>query len=903
MPLSSLRRFLWRCHAWFRPGPADRQLAREIDAHLALMEEDLVRQGLSPAEARRAARVAFGGAERVKDVQRRARSFGWLDDGWRDIAYAVRSLRRTPGFSLAAIVTLALGIGGVTLIYSVVHHVLLRPLPYRDPDRMVTLRIRFDHNGETRFFGPDEFQAYAQASVFEDVAGVVPRRSAYVTSGDGATRLDGALITPNTLGYLGVSPMLGRGFGPADVGVEAQPVAMLSYRTWTLLFGQDPHVVGATLRLNGQRRTIIGVMPPRFAWAEADVWLPIALTSPGARQYEFEFHARLRPDVSADAAEAQLTAVATHASVFAAARGRTVVRGALLPDVDRLVGKLRGLLLGLLAAVGLLLFIACCNVANMLLARATAREQEIATRLALGASHSRVIRQLLMENAVLGAGGAAGGCLLAFLGMGVVQGWLPRLGVPAEARLALDLPVLAVALAITALATLAFGLYPAVRGVRRDLAAGTLQASRSSTASRRQRRLRSGLVVVEVALSLVLVVGAGLLLRNFLRAMDFDLGFDYRDLVVANIGFQPGAEPQPPADAVFYRAVVNGLRRLPGVEGVAINSAFPPGGGGRPSELGVDGWQGIEAPRAGLVFASDGVVDALGIALVAGRDLSPAEVDEAQHVMLINETLARRYFGRRSPLGRSVRVARLGQAPVRVEFGIDGRPVRTNGSSAPGVAPEFEIVGIVGDVANAGVREPVEPEAYVPYTVATEIVPKRIFIRSSAGAGVLAAGLRREIAAVSSVAAVAGLESLQGTFPGLWPVNDEQRFTIVVLGMFALTGLGLVGLGVYGVVAYTVAQQTREFAIRLALGGTERHVMHQVLRTTMRLVGTGVGVGLCVSLASGRVLASRLEGISPRDPVTLAAAVAVMVITAALGCALPVRRAARVDPNVALRHE
>jgi predicted permease len=494
-PLSGLRRLFLRLGACFRWGHADRQLTREIDAHLALMEEELVRQGLSEGEARRAARVQFGGVELVKEQQRAERSFGWLDDTRRDVAYALRSIRRTPGFSAAAIATLALGIGGVTLIYSVVYHVIFSPVPYRDPGQMVALEVRFDHNGSTRNFGLEEFRAYAQAGAFSDVAGVVPRRNIYVTSNAGATRLNGALVTTSIFGYLGVSPFLGRGFGPADVAPGAPPVVVLSYGTWMSLFGSDPYVVGTTIRLNNEPSTIVGVMPPRFAWAGADLWAPIALTSASARGVSFEFYGRLRPSVSLESAESQLTAMATHASVFAAERGRTVVRGVLTPIVNRLVGKVRGLLWTLLAAVGLLLFIACCNIANMLLARSTARQQEIATRQALGASRGRVVRQLLAENAVLAALGAMAGCVLAFVGIKVGQTWVLRLGLPAEIQLSIDLPVLVFTFAVTVIVTLAFGLYPAVQSVRRDLVATPGHAGRSATATRHQRRLRSGLVI------------------------------------------------------------------------------------------------------------------------------------------------------------------------------------------------------------------------------------------------------------------------------------------------------------------------------------------------------------------------------------------------------------------------
>jgi putative ABC transport system permease protein len=903
--IARLLQALARSAALFRGRRLDQAIHEDLATHLDLLTDDLIAGGMESAEAAREARRRLGGVASAVEIHRDARSFRWIDDARRDVGYAVRTLRRTPGFTAAAVATLALGIGGVTLMYSVIHHVLVAPYPYRAADRIVQLRIVTDRGGMSWSFSAHEFREYQeQWELFEAVAGVAGSELHFVDASH-AERLTVTTGTPQMFDFLGVAPLLGRYFGPADAEPGAPAVAVVSHRTWTSLFGQDPGIVGRAISLNGQPRTVIGVMPPRFAWQDAALWIPATSLASGAMDAVgrgFTFYARLRPGVTPRTAEARLDVIVQRqrqADAMSSTRGRldalqgrlgsgdrqpAVARAQIRSILDQKVGDFRAVLYTVFAAVVLLLVIACCNVANMLLARATSREREIAVRAALGAGRWRIVRQLLAESLVLGLGGVAGGTLLAAVGIRLVQGWMPLLDVPAEATLRLDVPVLLAALSAGLLATLASGLYPALHGARRDLIAGWTGADRSGTPSRRQRLLRSGLVVAEVALALLLVLGAGLLLRSFLHRIDFDLGFDHRRVFVTQLGFPSGPPPAPAVLQQSYRDVLDRVGRMPGVQGAAMSSSLPPFGAPRSSTLGLARPVPDEPARADLQFCSEGILDALGIGLVTGRALTAADLAVSRKVALVNETLARRYFGTESPLGQFIRIDQLA----------------TQQSAVPD--PVFEIVGVVQDVANRGVSEPPDPAVYLPYSIPA-YPPRWLFVRSMQAPERLAVLIREQVRAINPGVALRDPGALQRQMPSMYPVGDEHRFSLLVLAAFATTGLGLVGLGVYGVIAYTVSQQAREFAIRLALGGERRHVAGHVLRTTLWLVGTGTFLGLGAGLAAGRLIASQLYQTSPRDPVTLAAGVVVILVTAALACLVPARRAMRVEPAVALRHD
>jgi predicted permease len=886
--IAALARFFARLAALFRARRLDHAVEDDLAAHVDLMADDLVAGGMEPSAARREARLRLGNVASAVDAHRTARSFGWLDDAWRDVGYAVRTLGRAPGFTSAAVATLALGIGGVTLMYSVIHHVLVAPFPYRDAERIVRVFVAFGDSGMRPDVTADEFLDFQEQSDVFEGAVAADDDSAHLLGEGLAERVEIVRGTPEMFRYLGVQPERGRHFGPPDAEPHAPPVAVLNHRTWTALFGGDPEVVGRTIRLDGEPRTIIGVMPPRFEWHDADFWLPAAAprrTSPGTADSNRvgQFYARLRPGVTVEAARERLNAVLQR-RVTASPQEypRPNTRAEVRALIDDTVFDFRAVLYQLFSAVGLLLFIACGNVANMLLARATARERETAVRAALGATRWRLVRQLFVESLALAFGGVVCGALLASVGIGIVQGWMANLEVPAEARLRLDLPVLMFATSAGLLATLFFGLYPALHGARRDLVAGATSSSRSSTASRRHHRLRGSLVVVEVALSLVLVTGAGLFVRSFLNRTDFELGFDHRKIFMTGFAFPPGPQFDGQRE-VFYRETLDRVARIPGVDAVAIVSTIPPFGYGQTSPVTLPGTANDGQTRALLQFCSEGLPYTLGLRVTAGRGLSAADVAGARTVALVNETLVRQYFGRENPLGRLVRIDKL--------------PAPTTAAE-----PLFEVVGVVQDAANSGIRQPADPEIYVPHTLSSA-GNRRLLVRSSINPARLTVAVRESVRAVNSTVALNRPGPLQAQVESSWPVSNGERFRIVVLAGFAMTGLGLLSFGVYGVIAYTVSQQTREFAIRLALGGERRHVASQVFRTTFWLVGTGALIGLGVCLATGRVLASQLYETSPRDPITFAAALGVIVLTGAVACAVPARRAMRVEPAIALRHD
>jgi predicted permease len=576
--MGNLRRSVLRLLTAFRHGRSEQDLAREVDTHLREMQREFERRGLSPEEARIAARRKFGGVEQVKELQRDARSFRWLEDFGRDVAYGVRTLKKTRGFTITATLTLALGISAVTVIYSVVRNVVLDPFPYSRSDRLVNVVL---YNGSERlrgpYFAPAEFLDYQeQATVFEDVVGT-SRDSMLWQGENGAERLDIAWMTANGFDFLGVKPLLGRAFAPEDVAPGAPRIAVMCHRAWVRSFGADPGVIGRTLMLDGTPWTVVGVMPPRFEWNIADLWLPAAINrsdDPRTTRGTRAFQAHLRPGVSPEEAEAQL-------KVIGARRAREFpndyppqYRFDVIKVVDWVVQGFRAVLYTLFGAVSLLLVIACCNVANMLLARATIREREIAIRAAIGASRGRIVRQLLVESALLAAAGLIAGSLMAYGGIQALARFLPPgQGVPWETEIRLDRPVLIFAIIVAAASTFAFGLFPALQSVRRDIGAGTNVAGRT-TAGRRQTRMRSSLVVAQVALSIVLLLGAGLLMRTFVKLVGVDLGFNPKNVLIAGVAFPPERRASADDQRHVFRQIADRAATVPGVVSVAIGQGL-----------------------------------------------------------------------------------------------------------------------------------------------------------------------------------------------------------------------------------------------------------------------------------------------------------------------------------------
>ena len=812
-------------------------------------------------------------------------AFIWIRDLRRDLVYGVRALARTRGFTAVAMVTLALGIGAVTVIYSVLRNVVLEPFPYSRSDRLVNVLLK-DATGRIvrgpYFPAPEYLDYQEQAQAFEDVV-ATSRQGVHWVHDTGAEALTIAWMSPNGFDFLGVKPLIGRAFTDADAAPDAPPVGVMAYRTWMTHFGGDAGVLGRTMTLNGEARTVIGVMPPRFEWNVADLWLPARMNradDPQSPRGNRAFQAHLRPGVSAREAEAQLHVIGKRRAAQYPDQYPEGFRFEVLLVVDWVVRDVRAVLYTLFGAVSLLLVIACCNVANMLLARATAREREIAIRAALGASRARIVRQLLVESALLAAGGLVLGTAFAYAGIAALARYMPRQGVPWETQIRLDVPVLLFALIAAAIATIGVGLYPALQSARQDVVAGAGMGGRT-TSGPRQTRMRGGLVVAQVALSIVLLLGAGVLMRTFVKLVNADFGFDTSNLLVTRTAFPVRPTPIPGEATRFYREALDRLRTIPEVRSAAI-AGFPPPFGGVGSPLVIPGVAVPPQTFVSISLSSEGLADTMGLTLVRGRHLSQVDVERALPVAVVNQALAQQFFGDQDPIGRTLQLPRLATP------------------SGPMADPTFTIIGVLRNTANSGPRDAPRPQVFVPYTV-RDTAGLAVVLRTASDPLRVLGAVRQHVKAVGPDVALVDplpLEDLIGQV-----FFARPRFVLLVLGIFAVTGLVLVAFGIYGVLAYMVSQQTKEIAIRMALGGERRDVMRMVVRFGLQLVAVGMVLGLAASAMTNRLLITQLWNTSAHDPATFAAVAAVVVIIAILACWMPARRAVRVEPMAALRHE
>lgn len=875
----SLRRLFLRLYNVVRRGPAEQQLAREVASHLALLEDGFRARGMTPDEARAAARRAFGGVEQAKEIQRDARSFAWLDDARRDVQYAIRTLLRAPGFTFVAVFTLALGIGAVTIIYSIINNVLFDPLPYPNSDRLVNVRIEDLETGRLarNSFSHGEFLDYMERSTaFEDVIGTAGTGMMY-TDRERAEVLRAVWVTPNFFQFMGLSPLLGRTTTLEDGRPDAPPVAVLRHRAWVSFFGADPEIVGRIVVLNGEPRTIVGVMPPRFTWHAADLWIPKALDrNAGESPTTFRnFQARIKSSVTMEQAEVQLNSIASRRAHERPDQYPRRFRVQVVNVIEATVGNFSTVLYLTLAAVALLLLIACCNVANMLLVRATVREREMLVRAALGAGRGRIVRQLLVESLLLALAGAAAGCLLAYAGLDALVAVLPQGPLPGEIEIALDGAALSVTLGTAVACALLFGIAPALYAARRDLVDG-LKGGGKGIASGRGR-LRNGLVAAEIALSLILLLGAGLLMRTFISLIQVDLGFDPERILVVPVAFAPGAYTAPADKHRFYQQTLERIAALPGVEAVSATTFIPPFSGPLNNRVDVPGKPVSEQSRAVVQLCTEDHFRVLGIRLVRGRGLSPLALGEPPRLAVVNQTFAATYFRDEDPVGK--------------QFSV---------TSPPAGDGQLEIAGVVEDVRNHGVKEAVAPHIYISGAISGRATPI-IVVRTPGHPLELLNAIRREISAVDRQAAMRQPGSLADVLRQ--GVYAQPRFSLIVFSLFAGVGTLLVGVGVFSVMAYTVSRQTKEIAVRVALGAGRRHVLSAVLRHGVQLLAAGIVIGLLASLATGRLLANQLWNTSPHDPLTLVAATSLIAMVALAACYIPARRAMTVDPIAALRHD
>ena len=808
-----------------------------------------------------------------------------------DFRYAQRNLRKSPTFAVIAILTLGLGIGASTAIFSVVDNILMEPFPYTDAPRLMTLQIhdteKNQRGGRAAFSGPEFLDYVEQNHVFDRVVGMANTDVLY-KSGEGTLQFHGVYVTPGTFEFLGMPALYGRVMHPADYEPGAPPVFVLRYKTWVKNFAGDPKIVNQIYTLNGVPRTLVGIMPPRFGWGDGDMYIPdkpnrAASTQEfaGAFPRYWFLLGHVKPGISEKAAESDLSVIANGLSKVYLKDYPKHFSVQIESLTNLVVGQFRTTILIILAAVGLLLLIGCGNVANLLLARSLSREKEFAIRSALGAGKWRLVRQLLVESLMLALGGAVLGILFAWGGLKFLVALMPQQIIPAEAVIRLNSAVLIFTLALAALTAIVFGLVPALKAAGKDVNEPLRDSTKGSGGGFRHGRLRNAVVVLEITLSLTLLVTAGLLMRSFVALREVHLGLQPDHILVARLPLP--VERYKTADQItgFYRPLLMRLKALPGVVAATETSTLPPYGGIR-SDIEIPGKTHQEKWNAMFQLCSESYFDVLKIKLLDGRVFSESEVYGARKLAVVNQTFVKKYLGNDNPISREVRIAQL------AEF---ADPVKE---------PTFEIVGVVADVKNQGLQDPILPEIWVPYTV-TGSAFRGILVRTANEPMSLLNAVQHEIWATDSNAATTltgTLESFIGQFSYAGP-----RFGFLLMSIFASVGFILVTIGVYSVLAYTTSCRTQEIGIRMALGANSSKVLGMVLRMGLQLIAIGVVLGLIVSVALGRVLATQLWGVSAYDPWTLIAVPVLLLLTGLVACWLPARRAANVDPLVALRYE
>ena len=800
----------------------------------------------------------------------------------RDIRFAVRNLARTPGFTTTAVVSLAIGIMATTAIYSVLRAVVLDPFPYKNVDSLMSVRVSSAAvRGSRTGYSVDQFLEIAERNtIFEGVIASTISDVLWTGEGD-PQRLRGNHGTFNTFEVMGVPPLLGRTPTPEDARPGAEPVVVLGYKFWQRQFGGDPGVLGRQLRLNDIMRTVIGVMPNRFMWRGADVYLPITFergrTVEGVRNVHLL--GRLKPGITNAQAEADLAPIIADLKKKEPEQFPEQWRVGLLPFKETFPSGITRDIWVLFGAVALLLLIACANVSNLLLSKITSRQREMTVRAALGANRGRLVRQLLTESLLLALLAGVLGTALAYAGLPAILALVPPGTIPDESEITLNTSVLAFALAVSALTSIVCGLAPALQGSSADLIGAMREAGRGVAGSSRQAMLRKSLVVVEVALALMLLAGSSLLVRTYAAMNAADLGYPPDRVLTMRIPLPARNYPDAPRRIAFFQDLLSRLASVPGVRSAGINTGLHPFG---------NMWTSVDVAGAppnvepvSIHQVSSGYFDALGIRVAAGRQFTSTDIDHAQPVALINERFARTRLENRTPLGQTVRVPRLKQPPFNSQ------------------ADSFQVIGVVRDTLNRDIAEPVMPEVYVPYTV-------------TAAANIVAVRTEMDPASLSRtiVAQVYAIDKNQPVME-VKPVRvllreysyATPRFNLILLAVLASVGLILAVVGVYGVMSAAVAQQRHEIGVRMALGATASTIAQMVVRRGLWLLAIGVALGLAGAGLIARLLARQVWNVPPFDPLAFGLVSLILLAAGLQACFWPARRAARIDPIAALREE
>jgi putative ABC transport system permease protein len=892
-----------RLRSLFRLTQADQELDDELRDHLERKTEEYVAKGTAPDEARRRARLDLGGIEQTKEKCRDARRVSWMQDLIQDLHYGLRILRKSPGFTAVAVLTLALGIGPTTAIFNILEAVLLRPLPFKDPSRLVILHEGIPKMGYPKMdFSPADLAVFVRAQKSFDAIGSFQNEHVNISGEGEPERITSARVSASLFPMLGAEPMLGRTFSPEE-DAPGHPFAMLSYGLWQRRYGGAPNIVGRTIELDRQPYLVIGVMPREFVFPlagpevngfPADLWVPMAFTSKELQEWGGSYFTsvvgRLRPGITLAQARGENDALArriidSYPAIIAewARQGQLAIT--VSPFQEDLVGSVRTLLLVLMAAVSFVLLIASANVATLFLSRAAARQREIAVRTALGATRLRLVRQMLTESLLLAIGAGALGFLLGLWARDLLLALVPP-SIALPHHISVNAGVLAFAIGIALLTALLFGIAPVFQAPFASVQGSLRESGRSATPSRSHHRLQGFFVTAEFALALVLLVGAGLLIRSLAKLLEADPGFRPDHILTLSVPLPRQAYPHAEQVESFYRELLDRISNLPGVESASVSNDLPLNAREEVS-INIEGKRNAEGQTPQAICQSwlmGNYFQAMGIPLLEGRWFTAQDRSGSEQVAIVSLSAAKKFWPGEDAIGK------------RIRWGVNG--------------PWEIVIGVVGDVSQGPLNQPLIAHVYRPYDqVSGPFLEQDPF--GDWHAMNLALRTQSDPASLAS-AAVAQVHSLDADLPvsairTMTQVMSSSlagpKFNTLLLGIFAGMALFLAAIGIYGVLAYAVAQHTHEIGVRMALGAHERDVLRLILKQGARLALVGVGCGAIVAVFLTRLMASLLYGVSPMDPITFVSIAGVLIAVALLACYFPARRAMRVDPMVALRYE
>jgi putative ABC transport system permease protein len=875
---------LWR--NLLRKTRVERDLDEEVRGYVELLTADKIKSGLSPEEARRQAMIETGGTEQVKEQVREVRFGAFFETLLQDVRYGLRQLRRSPGFTAVAIVTLALGIGANTAIFSVIDASLLRPLPYEHSEGLVNVTM-LARRGQRLVVAP-HFVAWRDESKLLDGIGAFGigfngyGNGANLTGVGDPVRIKIAPVTVEFFRLLGVQPVLGRDFVAEEGEQGRSHVLLLSAAVWRQNFGASPRIIGKSVNLDGTPYTVVGVMPAGLVYPPEEAWVPEVLDASNSLPSSPDFPlltviGRLKPGASIEQARSELRVITDRLNKEITPAGRAHAFSQwsveVVPLHALLAGDVRGLLFILLAAVGFVLLIASANVANLLLVRAASRAREVAIRAALGAGRARLIQQLMTESVLLAVSGGVLGLVLGFWAVDAMKQLIPP-SLPADVRL--DWRVLLFAVVATAASVLFFGLLPALVASRPDLSTASRAEAAPSSRVPRARRLRGSLVVTEIALSMVLLAGAGLLVRSFWRLTETDPGFDASHVFLADCWLPVTMVSDTERQAAFFTQVLERLRALPEVEQAGATTHYPMSiFNALSSNLEIAGAPAVELGEPiSIASVSPDYFRAMGIPLVKGWFFNQDDGGRARNVAIITESVARGAFPGRDVINRAI---------------------STDGPKGPWRT----VVGVVTDTRNYALDREPWPEIYVPYMQSPSFF-MTFAVRTSGDPALVSPALKRAVASADRNQSVSNLQTMAELME---KAIAPRRFKMILLGAFAGLALLLALVGLYGVVSYSVTQRTHEIGVRVALGAGRGEIMRLILVKGIVLMGAGLGAGLAGASALTRYLTGLLYTVTPSDPLTFAAVSLLLTLVALLACYIPARRATKVEPTAALRNE